>query len=145
VVLIKEDTKKLVETFPRVDVTAANSDNSGVFSPFLADGITWHGQFRCKPGQSNTLPYFRDRDELASATYYGDWTKAMAVLARSRQVHNQMWVNCWRICLFMVPFDTSIPRQTDVLFSALRSYREQSQWLHSFTPGSISWSCKGNC
>jgi hypothetical protein len=120
VVDIKEDTKKLAETFPRVDATAANSDNSGVFSPFLADGITWHGQFRCKPGQSTTLPYFRDRDKLANAIYYGDWTKAMALLTRSRQVHRQRWVNCWRICQSMAPTYTSIPRQTDALFSALR-------------------------
>ena len=113
-ILMKEDMEKLLaEKLPQVGATGANSDSTGVFSPFLARSITWHGQFRCKPGQSNTLDYFRDREELANATYWGDWAKAMAVLARSRQVYGQTWVNCCRICVSMAPSGTSTPRQTN--------------------------------
>ncbi|KAI9775929.1 MAG: hypothetical protein M1839_000718 [Geoglossum umbratile] len=91
-----EEVEKLVGAF-RVGPAAVRADNNGVFSPFLADEITWHGQFRCKPGQNNGLPYFRDRDKLSNACYYGDWQKAMAALAYSSEVRKQEWVNCWRI------------------------------------------------
>lgn len=70
---------------------------SGVFSPYKAEGITWHGQFCCKPSQNTSMPYFRDREKFADAASNGDWERAMVLLDHSRQEHNQIWVNCRRI------------------------------------------------
>ncbi|RYP42268.1 hypothetical protein DL767_000432 [Monosporascus sp. MG133] len=70
---------------------------SGVFSPYKAEAITWHGQFRCKPGQNTSMPYFRDREKLADAAWGGDWDRVMALLDHSRQEYKQIWANCQRI------------------------------------------------
>ncbi|RYP62600.1 hypothetical protein DL771_009643 [Monosporascus sp. 5C6A] len=64
---------------------------SGVFSPYKAEGITWHGQFRCKPGQNTSMPYFRDREKLADAAWSGDWDRVMVLLDHSRQEYKQIW------------------------------------------------------
>src|SRR5437773_3395065 len=64
-------------------------DGNGVFCPYTAPAITWHGQFRCKPGQDTSMPYFRDRDLLADAKYRGDWDRVMSLLDHSRQAHKQ--------------------------------------------------------
>jgi len=141
---ILEEVKKLTRTF-RVGAAAARADNNGVFSPFLADGITWHGQFRCKPGQNIEVPYFRDRDELSNASYKGDWVKAMAVLAHGREVHKQVWINCWRICMFLVPLSEFILIFIGVLLSVVRSYRKLSKRLYAFASGSLPWSSTGDC
>ncbi|KAI9147121.1 hypothetical protein HJFPF1_13153 [Paramyrothecium foliicola] len=70
---------------------------SGVFSPYKADGIMWHGQFRCKPGQDPSLTYFRDRERLNDAAWAGDWDRFMKLLDVGRHEHKQVWANCRKI------------------------------------------------
>ncbi|KAH0842289.1 hypothetical protein AYO21_00092 [Fonsecaea monophora] len=48
-------------------------DDNGVYSPYKAEGIAWYGQYRCKPGQDLSMPYFRDRRLLAERAWVGNW------------------------------------------------------------------------
>jgi hypothetical protein len=61
--------------------------------------ITWYGQITCKPGQSDDQPYFRERQELSNANYWGRWTKVIQLLKSRRDYHHETWANCWRIGL----------------------------------------------
>ena len=103
-----------------VTTAPAKFDSNGIFSPYSASSITWHGQIRCKPNQSSALPYFSDRALLADAVYRGYWDKVKTLFPKSREKHHQVWVNCWRIreCLYyqeISPWDNFVqflrPRQ----------------------------------
>lgn len=73
-------------------------DDNGVFSTYKAEGIAWYGQFRCKPGQDFSMPYFRDRQTLADASWAGDWDKLKRVLDHAEETYKQNWINCTSIC-----------------------------------------------
>jgi hypothetical protein len=76
-------------------------DDNGVFSPYKAEGISWYGQFRCKPGQDLSMPYFRDRYALANAAWAGDWNTLKRLLDHARGVYKQNWINCTSICMLL--------------------------------------------
>ncbi|KAH8587915.1 hypothetical protein B0O99DRAFT_640663, partial [Bisporella sp. PMI_857] len=72
-------------------------DDNGVFSPYIAEGISWYGQYRCKPGQDLSMPYFRDRYALANAAWAGDWNTFKRLLDHARSAYRQNWINCTSI------------------------------------------------
>ncbi|KIW94771.1 uncharacterized protein Z519_04748 [Cladophialophora bantiana CBS 173.52] len=72
-------------------------DDNGIYSPYKAEGIAWYGQFRCKPGQDYTIPYFRDRHLLADLAWAGNWNGVMDLLGRARRDYKQNWINCTSI------------------------------------------------
>ncbi|OCT45440.1 hypothetical protein CLCR_05838 [Cladophialophora carrionii] len=76
------------------DPKTARFDDNGIYSPYKAEGIAWYGQFRCKPGQDCTMPYFRDRRLLADLTWAGNWKKVMKLLKHAREDYKQNWINC---------------------------------------------------
>jgi hypothetical protein len=80
------------------DPKTTRFDDNGIYSPYKADAIAWYGQFRCKPGQDCTMPYFRDRRLLADLTWAGHWSKAMKLLKRAREDYKQNWINCTSLC-----------------------------------------------
>ncbi|OAL29800.1 hypothetical protein AYO20_08993 [Fonsecaea nubica] len=69
-------------------------DDNGVYSPYKAEGIAWYGQYRCKPGQDLSMPYFRDRHLLAERAWAGNWNGVMELLGIARKEYRQNWINC---------------------------------------------------
>jgi hypothetical protein len=84
--------KSYVEQVPQFD-------SNGIYSPFKTDAVAWYGQFRCKPGQDLTMPYFRDRYALANAAFAGRWDEVIRTLDRAEKVYRQRWINCTTIRL----------------------------------------------
>ncbi|KAJ9136861.1 hypothetical protein NKR23_g9467 [Pleurostoma richardsiae] len=82
--------KSYVEQVPQFD-------SNGIYSPFKTDAVAWYGQFRCKPGQDLTMPYFRDRYALANAAFAGRWDEVIRTLDRAEKVYRQRWINCTTI------------------------------------------------
>ncbi|KAJ2902883.1 hypothetical protein MKZ38_010694 [Zalerion maritima] len=72
-------------------------DHDGVFSPYKAEAMAWYGQFRCKPGQDLSMPYYRDRYALSSAAYVGDWPSVFKLLDHAEHAYMQKWINCTSI------------------------------------------------
>ncbi|OAP55035.1 hypothetical protein AYL99_10735 [Fonsecaea erecta] len=72
----------------------ARFDDNGVYSPYKAEGIAWYGQFRCKPGQDLTMPYFRDRHLLADRAWAGNWHGVTELLRKAHKEYRQNWINC---------------------------------------------------
>jgi hypothetical protein len=89
--------QRLAEAFPRKKTSETAFDGNGLVSTYSPDYVTWLGQSRYKPGQGKDMPYFRDRDELASAAWSGNWAKMETLMARGCEVHHQKWGNAWRI------------------------------------------------
>ncbi|KIW26127.1 hypothetical protein, variant [Cladophialophora immunda] len=69
-------------------------DDNGVYSPYKAEGIAWYGQYRCKPGQDLTIPYFRDRHLLSERAWAGNWNEVIELLGKARKEYRQNWINC---------------------------------------------------